>query len=313
MPAATAPPSCPTADRHGPESRTPRVLSTCPGAAGGAERAPACPHCGRVVPPPLRRCRRRRCPGYAAIWAGDQRQKLFANLNAYADQVPAGIKAPRVLVSAATAPGVRGGMEWDEHRCAGLGPHEHSGRLGCRVRTSQATAWNESAAARWRLLHGEAYRRCVREGLKPWLLVRVWEMQKRGLLHAHPVLAYSTPRERESSNEALPRASGRASNPIWLRLRRAEASGPRAASRRCVSLVVLRHRQGQEDQPSGVGAVELDAPLDYSRLDGPDSTQRDHDANSSPTPLRVGPLASLGSRNLVAHRARTAGPLVRLA
>jgi hypothetical protein len=156
-----------------------------------------------VVPPPLRRCRRRRCPGYAEIWAGDQRQKLFANLNAYADQVPAGIKAPRVLVSAATAPGVGGGMGWDEHRCAALGPHEHSGKLGCRVRTSQATRWNETAAARWRALHGEAYRCCVREGLKPWLLVRVWEMQKRGLLHAHPVLAYSTPRERAAAKRYL--------------------------------------------------------------------------------------------------------------
>jgi hypothetical protein len=124
-------------------------------------------------------------------------------LNAYADQVPSGIKSPRVLVSAATAPGVEGGMEWDELDRGNLGPHEHSGKLGCRVRTSRAVRWNESAAARWRLLHGEAYRRCVREGLKPWLLVRVWEMQKRGLLHGHPVLAYSTPRERAAADRYL--------------------------------------------------------------------------------------------------------------
>jgi hypothetical protein len=39
--------------------------------------------------------------------------------------------------------------------------------------------------------------------LKPWLLVRVWEIQKRGLLHAHPVLAYSTPREKTSADRYL--------------------------------------------------------------------------------------------------------------
>jgi hypothetical protein len=199
---ATAPTSGPTAARDG-ERPSEGVLSTCPSPASGSDARPNCQHCGRFIPHPLRRCRRRQCPGYASIWAGDQRQKLFGNLNAYADQVPAGIKAPRVLVSAATAPGVGGGMEWDEHHCADLGPHEHSGKLGCRVRHSQSARWNESAPARWRELHGEAYRRCVREGLKPWLLVRVWEMQKRGLLHAHPVLAYSTPRERAGADRYL--------------------------------------------------------------------------------------------------------------
>jgi len=71
-------------------------LSSQPGASGGAD--PICPDCGRVVPQPLTRCRRQRCPGYAPIWAGDQRQKLFANLNTYADQVPSGVRSPRVLV-----------------------------------------------------------------------------------------------------------------------------------------------------------------------------------------------------------------------
>ena len=52
-------------------------------------------------------------------------------------------------------------------------------------------------------MHGEAYRRCGREGLRPWLLVRVWEMQKRGLLHAHPVLAYSTLPERRAADRYL--------------------------------------------------------------------------------------------------------------
>jgi hypothetical protein len=87
-----------------PSATAPRSGST---EQGGA--AAWCRHCGRRIPPPLRRCRRRTCPGYAALWAGDQRQKLFANLNAYADHVPSGVRSPRVLVGAVTAPGVSGG------------------------------------------------------------------------------------------------------------------------------------------------------------------------------------------------------------
>ncbi|MBS1843088.1 MAG: hypothetical protein JST53_01610 [Actinobacteria bacterium] len=49
-------------------------------------------------------------------------------------------------------------------------------------------------------MHREAYQRCQRDGLRPWLLVRVWEMQKRGLLHVHPVLAYSTAEEKRSAD-----------------------------------------------------------------------------------------------------------------
>ena len=94
------------------------------------------------------------------------------------------------MVTAVTAPGVSSGITWDEDRCKQPGPHEHSGLLGCRVSEGAAKRWNEDAPARWRQMHGEAYRRCRREGLKPWLLTRVWELQKRGVLHVHPVLAY---------------------------------------------------------------------------------------------------------------------------
>jgi hypothetical protein len=176
-------------------------LSPQPASQQGA--ASRCRHCGRRIPPPLSRCRRRTCPGYAPLWAGDQRQKLFANLNAFADQVPSGVKSPQVLVSAVTAPGVPEGMAWDDDFCRQLGPHAHSGKLGCRVKTGVAAMWNESAAKRWRGLHREAYQRCRREDLKPWLLVRVWELQKRGLLHVHPVLAYSTIEERRAADRYI--------------------------------------------------------------------------------------------------------------
>lgn len=94
-------------------------------------------------------------------------------------------------------------MQWGERHCRELGEHEHSGKLGCRVRISIAAPWNESAAQRWREMHRQAYQCCRREGLKPWLLVRVWELQKRGLLHAHPVLAYSTLAEKRGADRYL--------------------------------------------------------------------------------------------------------------
>ena len=157
-----------------------------------------CEHCSGWIPYPLKRCRRRVCPAYAPIWAGDQRRKLFANLDAYADQVPGGVKAPQVCLTAVTAPGARE-LPWDEDHCRALGRHRHSGELGCRVNPHAAEEWNRTAPARWRLMHGEAYRRTRRDGLRPWMLVRVWEMQKRGVLHVHPVLAFSTPAEKRAA------------------------------------------------------------------------------------------------------------------
>jgi hypothetical protein len=40
-------------------------------------------------------------------------------------------------------------------------------------------------------------------GLKPWVLTRVFEMQHRGVLHVHPVLAYGTYAERRAADRYL--------------------------------------------------------------------------------------------------------------
>ncbi len=59
--------------------------------------------------------------------------------------------------------------------------------------------WNGSAPKRWRELHRQATIRCNRAGLRPWLLARVWEEQRRGVLHVHPVFAFSTPAEKSAA------------------------------------------------------------------------------------------------------------------
>lgn len=147
-------------------------------------REPACRSCGRKVFGYSEVCRSRKYPEYSRVWAGDQRQKLFANLREYGGQI---------LLSAVTAPG-RDQLPWDEDVCAGLGEHEHSGMLGCRVRNDVAVDWNQTAPDRWRRLHRRAYqetvKRCGKGSVK--LVARVWEIQPRGVLHVHPVVGYGT-------------------------------------------------------------------------------------------------------------------------
>lgn len=103
--------------------------------------------------------RSRRCPEYSHVWAGDQRQKLFCNLEAFGGNV---------LISAVTAPG-SGEMPWDESVCAGLGEHKHSGQFGCRVEHAVAGRWNRAAQAGWRRLHRRAYQETIRRLARAYL------------------------------------------------------------------------------------------------------------------------------------------------
>ena len=108
---------------------------------------------------------------------------------------------------AVTAPGADE-LPWDAEHCAALGVHHHSGKLGCRVQRVHARAWNETASARWRALHRRAYQEVRRRGLKPTMLVRAFERQHRGVLHVHPVLAFTRVEERLAAHlyaEALSR------------------------------------------------------------------------------------------------------------
>lgn len=140
-------------------------------------------------------CRRRTCPGYGPIWAGDQRRKLFENLDAY--------EGAAVRLGAVTAPG-KLLLPWDLDHCRLLGDHRCSGELGCRVNPDLAKAWNDTASEQWSRLNRTAYQRVQRElGLKPWVLARVFEMQHRGVLHVHPVLAYGTYAERRAADRYL--------------------------------------------------------------------------------------------------------------
>ena len=141
--------------------------------------------------PRRRLSRRRRCPGYSRLWAGDQRRKLFENLAAY--------EGESVVLLAVTAPGADQ-LPWDEDHCRPLGNHRDSGSLDCRVHPLAAREWNQSASDRWRRLHRRAYQAVRRHGVRSTLLVRAFERQRRGVLHVHPVLGFATPAERHAAH-----------------------------------------------------------------------------------------------------------------
>lgn len=181
------------------------------GVGAAAEAGPAfrkCGRCGRRAYGGADFCKSRLCPRYGPIWAGDWRRVLFDNLGSLGEG-QGGVGGCAVML-ALTAPGVEPvwdrdtgeiiceGMPWDASYCWHRGPHKHSGRDGCRVDPYRATAWNLTADARWSQLH-----RCVATAVRRKfgndalvLLVRAKEMQKRGLIHWHPVLLATTPRQR---------------------------------------------------------------------------------------------------------------------
>lgn len=148
-----------------------------------------------------RRHRARWCPGYSGLWAGDVRVKLFAAVRAYGELSRVSDEATKVLLLTVTGPGQDAGLVWDEDACSVEGPHRHSGTLGCKVAAAPAAAWNERAPAWWSELHRQASQAAHRAtGHRPVLIARPWELQRRGVLHVHPLLGYSTPAERAAAD-----------------------------------------------------------------------------------------------------------------
>lgn len=152
-----------------------------------------------MIPEWQKRHRARWCPGYSELWAGDVRVKIFAALEAYADSCQ--VKEARVLLLTVTGPGEDAGLVWDATVCADKGPHRHSGTAGCKVVAAAAATWNAHAPSWWSELHRQASQAAHRtSGRRPVVLVRPWELQRRGILHVHPLLGYSTPAERAAAD-----------------------------------------------------------------------------------------------------------------
>jgi hypothetical protein len=140
-----------------------------------------CEDCGRPLGVNAHRCQRRTCPGYSETWARDQRRRLLENLGACGG---------RAVMLTLTPPGADL-LPWDEQVCAHLGPHKHTGELGCRIKRRYADNWNESAPERARQLNRVAKQRADRELRRRGInerrgkLVHAWEHQRRDAVHQH--------------------------------------------------------------------------------------------------------------------------------
>jgi hypothetical protein len=144
----------------------------------------SCKYCGSPLPERAWRHQSKRCPGYSDLWAMDTYVCFDENLKVHGSEA--------VLFSV-TAPG-SDHLPWDESACAVAGEHNHSGELGCQVEAGQALVWNQSAQHRFSTAQREAKRRADialrRLGSKHKVskCLSWWELQKRGVLHAHVVL-----------------------------------------------------------------------------------------------------------------------------
>ena len=262
-----------------------------------------CRHCSRYVYNGGTACRARQCPGYAPLWAGDQRRKLFDNLMCFAEMH--GGDGAVALVSV-TGPG-RDTLPWDRRLCRKAGPHECSGTLGCKADAAAAGEWNRTAPARWRRLHRRATKEPkARHPLGLWMLARVWEMQHRGVLHAHPVLAYGTTQQRVAARayiDALARLAphyqfGYVDRKIGRRS--AKAAGG-------LSVVLLRDGQAGQGDSAGVGPCPQDAEVDRLRLDRPaHAALGSDDARAAVSPVRMGSMGRVHQ-----ERVRAACPPAR--
>lgn len=176
--------NAPTLDARGPEDRQ-RLEDR------GYKR---CEHCKQLLPLTVSRCRRRRCPAYAPIWARDSMRKIRENLLAYG-----GLAAMLTI----TAPGEAAGLVWDRSRCKHPADERCDGRVkGCKVDPQAAANWNERSRGFWselnRVCKQRADRRVKNLGhdFKGGLLVYEWELQGRGVWHLHFVVGMETDVER---------------------------------------------------------------------------------------------------------------------
>ena len=92
-----------------------------------------------------------------------------------------------------TAPGADQ-LPWDESQCRWMGPHRHSGPLGCRIEVEAANEWAADLNERFHRLCTAARKRAkVNE---PVVCARAWEAQDRGAPHCHMVVIVNPAGER---------------------------------------------------------------------------------------------------------------------
>lgn len=130
-------------------------------------------------------CRRpRRCGECRASWSKQWAWVLRENLSL--------VGAMTRLVTL-TAPGADK-LPWDEKHCAWMGPHRHSGPLGCRIRVDAAMQWATDLGERFHRLCAAARKRA--RVSEPVVCARAWEAQDRVAPHCNMVTVVNAAGER---------------------------------------------------------------------------------------------------------------------
>lgn len=152
-----------------------------------------CPNCKRSMPAFRAKCTRRNCPGYADLYAGDHRVRLFAALKSYdSSEWPCDVK-PQVWMSTITAPGVAPRSESQAVALKDLGLRGLDSPTAIKV-------WNANAGRQWGELHRAAQQAVKRKcGKRARLLGYGWQQQDRGALHNHVILGFAVPWEKQAA------------------------------------------------------------------------------------------------------------------
>lgn len=103
-----------------------------------------------------------------------------------------------VWIVTLTAPGAEDLPCSDD--CAHRGEHLQRAEAGCRVDPARAIPWNRSARRRWSKHYSYIATRLKREGHSNPVLCGVWQLQTRGVLHLHLVLAYGNDTDRAAAD-----------------------------------------------------------------------------------------------------------------
>ena len=204
-------------------------------------KAPPSPPRRRKGPPPILKacprpspfnranCRRRSCPYCGPKWAKDWERAMRVNLTEYGGPV---------MMIAITPPGVDR-LPWACSR-----DHVHSGAKGCQIDPEAGDEWAGNCRKAWGRLRDDARIATIRAlGLKPTLLLRVWEPQKRGVPHLHIVLGMGSESEKIAAHRFVDELDCRASlHDFGYLQRKRNLMGAHDAARYLVGYLMGRSR-----------------------------------------------------------------------
>lgn len=115
------------------------------------------------------------------LWFGDVKRSLQANLRSY---------DANVWLVTVTAPGAEI-LPCSDETCGHKGDHPQRSQNGCVVDPDAAREWNRTASKRLAEMHRRAIQIVRRQlGHGSPVLAGVWQLQERGVLHVHLVLAH---------------------------------------------------------------------------------------------------------------------------